>query len=81
MGPGRKVRFHLPSDFSVRCQLVFLRSYIIKYVTAPVFQQAVLSGAQPCLACTSCGVRLDSFRLLEHDELVRIVFIQSLPYH
>jgi hypothetical protein len=24
---------------------------------------------KPCLACTSCGVRLDSFRLLEHDEL------------
>ncbi|KAI9455406.1 hypothetical protein F5148DRAFT_391953 [Russula earlei] len=23
---------------------------------------------KPCLACTSCGVRLDSFRLLEHDE-------------
>ncbi|KAN0118173.1 hypothetical protein V8E52_005434 [Russula decolorans] len=24
---------------------------------------------KPCLACTNCGVRLDSFRLLEHDEL------------
>lgn len=23
---------------------------------------------KPCLACTSCGVRLDSFRLLEHEE-------------
>jgi len=23
---------------------------------------------KPCLSCTSCGVRLDSFRLLEHEE-------------
>ncbi|KAH9056810.1 LIM-domain-containing protein [Lactarius vividus] len=23
---------------------------------------------KPCLTCTSCGVRLDSFRLLEHEE-------------
>lgn len=74
MGPGRKVCFHVPSDLSVRCQLV-LPSYIIKYVTAPVFLQALLSGVQPCLACTTCGVRLDSFRLLEHDELVSIVLI------
>ncbi|KAH9996139.1 hypothetical protein BJV74DRAFT_769233 [Russula compacta] len=28
---------------------------------------------KPCLACTTCGVRLDSFRLLEHDEQERIM--------
>lgn len=80
-GPRQKGAFFLPSDFGVRCQPVLLRSYIIKYVTSPVFQQAVLSGAQPCLACTNCGVRLDSFRLLEHDEMVRVLLILSIPHY
>ncbi|KAI0277870.1 hypothetical protein BGY98DRAFT_1089761 [Russula aff. rugulosa BPL654] len=32
-------------------------------------EQVMGPGRKPCLACTSCNVRLDSFRLLEHDEL------------
>ncbi|KAI0270741.1 hypothetical protein BC834DRAFT_1011712 [Gloeopeniophorella convolvens] len=31
-------------------------------------EQAMGPGRKPCLACTSCGVRLDSLRLVEHDE-------------
>src|SRR6266404_6279109 len=30
---------------------------------------------QPCLTCTSCGIRLDSFRLLEHEKEVRVALI------
>ncbi|THU97874.1 hypothetical protein K435DRAFT_662097 [Dendrothele bispora CBS 962.96] len=29
---------------------------------------------KPCLACTSCNKRLDSFTLLEHDEQVRALY-------
>ncbi|KAH9029265.1 hypothetical protein EDB85DRAFT_2074489 [Lactarius pseudohatsudake] len=31
-------------------------------------EQVMGPGRKPCLTCTSCGVRLDSFRLLEHEE-------------
>ncbi|KAH9976745.1 hypothetical protein BGW80DRAFT_1436089 [Lactifluus volemus] len=31
-------------------------------------EQVMGPGRKPCLTCTTCGVRLDSFRLLEHDE-------------
>ncbi|KAI0297915.1 hypothetical protein BC826DRAFT_1123942 [Russula brevipes] len=37
---------------------------------------------KPCLACTSCGVRLDSFRLLEHDEqVVSLILFYSKNCH
>ncbi|KAG1852616.1 hypothetical protein C8R48DRAFT_611678 [Suillus tomentosus] len=29
---------------------------------------------KPCLACTTCSKRLDSFTLLEHDQEVRLAY-------
>ncbi len=69
MGPGRKVRLSFPKPLRMLTFMALAlpqgRRYIYKY-------QHLLNYQQPCLACTSCNKRLDSFTLLEHDEQVRL---------
>lgn len=44
---------------------------------APNPDATILTVPQPCLACTSCNKRLDSYNLVEHDQQVSLAHLTS----
>ncbi|KAI0255490.1 hypothetical protein BJV78DRAFT_1119279 [Lactifluus subvellereus] len=57
-----------PFGGTPKCPRCSKAVYAAEQVMGPGRKAPVIPDPQPCLTCTTCGVRLDSFRLLEHDE-------------